>query len=257
VYGAQSSGATLVALLLAQERGSVACLDVYCGAPAPPAAAYPAERATVVKATVSTVWTFADHVARVEPDRSLLVLRHPVHVYASLVRKPYAAMGGAPDAKLRRLEAEARERERFDVVIRYEDVVFDTDRVCRSLRSTGVPLPPDAAALPRTRQEVTAAARAVSGLGAEFQRVWGTGNLHPRGIDRAQAFERVPAWMHAHVATLCPRLTAEFDAWYETRYPTWRVIAGGWWGDALEPRVRGWARRSRERARRAVRSDRD
>jgi hypothetical protein len=35
VYGAQSSGATLVALLLAQEPGSIACLDVFCGEPAP------------------------------------------------------------------------------------------------------------------------------------------------------------------------------------------------------------------------------
>lgn len=253
----QSSGATLVALLLAQEPDAVACLDVFCGAQPPPASAYPTDRASVVKVTVSTDRPFAEHVARVEPDRTVLVLRHPAHVYASLVRKRYAATGGTVDEKLRRFEADALARDRFDAVVRYEELVFEPDVVCRRLAATGVPLPGDAGAFPRSRQQVMDATRAVPALDDAFMEVWDKGNVDPRGIERAKVFKRVPAEMRAHVAAVSPALSAEYDAWYRGRWPSWRVVAGGWWGDELEPRVRAWARRSRAMARQVVHSGSD
>jgi hypothetical protein len=252
VYGMQSSGATLVALLLAQEPEAVACLDVACGRLAPPAAAYPTDRASVVKVTVSTDQTLDQQRARVAPDRTVLVLRHPCHVYSSLVRKKYATTGGTPDDKLRRLEA--RDRGGFDVVVRYEDLVFRPALVQAQLAASGVPLPADAAAFARSRQDVMDATRAIPALDATFMHVWDKGNVDPRGIDRTKVFKRVSPSVRAHVARVAPELTAEFDAWYADQYARWRVVAGGWWGDTVEPRVRSWARRSRAKARQVVQS---
>jgi hypothetical protein len=206
--------------------------------------------------TVSTAWTFDEHRARVAPDRSVLVLRHPCHVYSSLVRKRYATTGGAPEDKLRRLEADARDRARFDVVVRYEDLAFRPGDVCTRLSAAGVRVPTDAVAFPRSRQDVMDATRAVASLDDSFMKVWDKGNVDPRGVERTKVFKRVPASMHDHVANVCPELTAEFDAWYSEQYAAWRVTAAGWWGDAVEPRMRSWARRSRAAARQVVHAGR-
>jgi hypothetical protein len=92
----QSSGATLVALVVAQEPGAVACLDVFCGELSPSVTAFPADWPSAVKATVSTTRAFEEHVDCFRRERTVLVLRDPAHVYASLTRKEYASMRGAP-----------------------------------------------------------------------------------------------------------------------------------------------------------------
>jgi hypothetical protein len=252
----QSSGATLVALLLAQRVESVAILDVYCGRLAPPAAAFPVECPAIVKATVSGACTFADQRARFEPDHTVLVLRHPCHMAVSLLRKPYAEMGGTVDEKLVRFEQAFRERDSFDVAVRYEDLVFRPALVVDSLRAVDPTLSAAALALGRTPAEIVTAARRVRALEVEFLSSWAKGNADPRGLDPRRAFKKVPAELRRHVASLCPEATAAFDQYYDEMFPAWRVVVDGWWNDTISPRLRSSATSSRKVARRAVHAGR-
>ena len=62
----------------------IGVLDVFCGELVPPARDFPADRPAIVKATISSERSFAEQRERFEPDHSVLVLRHPCHVYVLL-----------------------------------------------------------------------------------------------------------------------------------------------------------------------------
>jgi hypothetical protein len=256
VYGMQSSGATLAALLLAQRADSVALLDVYCGRLVPARSAFPAEHTAIAKVTFSSVCSFEEQRARFEPDRTVLVLRHPCHAYVSLLRKPYAAMGGTPDEKLIRFEQAFRDRASFDAVVRYEDLVFRAAVALDELRVVDPTLAAAALDFTRSPTEIVAAARRVPALDTEHLSTWARGNADARGLDPRRVFKVVPADLRRHVESLCPEATASFDEYYAGMFSAWRVGFGGWWDDAIYPRVRTTASKSREAARRAVHAGR-
>ena len=248
----QSSGATLVALLLAQRADSVALLDVYCGQLVPCADVFPRDRAAIAKVTISSERTFEEQCARFRPDHSVLVLRHPCHTYASLLRKRYAAMSGTPDDKLARFERAFRERESFEAVVRYEDLVFHSALALDVLRTVDPTLTTAALRFGRTPTEIVTVARRVPALDAEHLAAWANGNADARGVDPRRAFKAIPADLRHHVESLCPVATAAFDRYYDEMFPAWRVALGGWWDDRIYPKVRTTASKSRMAARRAV-----
>jgi hypothetical protein len=252
----QSSGATLVALLLAQRADSIALLDVYCGERVPDASAFPPGRPAIAKVTMSSRWGFEEQRARFEPDHTVLVLRHPCHTYISLSRKSYATMGGTPEEKLLQFEQVFRDRASFDAVVRYEDLVVRSAVALDALRAVDPELSASALDFGRTPAEVVGEARQVPALDCEYLSSWAQGNADASGIDARRVLKVVPAKVRHHVESLCPESTAAFDQYHDEILPNWRVALGGWWGDAMSPRVRSTASRSREAARRAVRASR-
>lgn len=252
----QSSGGTLVALLLAQRADSVALLDVYCGQLVPCAEAFPRERAAIAKVTISSERTFEEQCESFRPDHSVLVLRHPCHAYVSLLRKRYASSSGTPDDKLARFERAFRERESFDAVVRYEDLVFRSTIALDVLRAVDPTLTTAALEFARTPTEIVAAARKVPALDAEHRLTWAKGNADARGLDARRVFKLIPTDVKHHVESLCPEATAAFDQYYDEMFPAWRVALGGWWDDRIYPRVRTTASKSRMAARRAVQAGR-
>lgn len=252
LYGMQSSGATLVALLLAHEPECVALPDVYCGHLAPPADWFPSDRPAIVKSTISSNWTFADHVERFRPTRTVFVVRHPAHVYVSLLNKPYADMGGSPDDKLRRFEAAFVDQHVFDTVVRYEDLVLRTDRALAALAEVDPSIGPGASVFPRDADDAIAGARSIPALAECYMRTWGRGNGKGGRFDRTRVFKQVPTGIRRHVESLCPQSTASFDQFYDDVFAAWRVTVSGWWWDHMYPRLRARARKARHVARRAV-----
>jgi hypothetical protein len=247
----QSSGATLVALLLAQSADAVALLDVFCGEPVPLGSDFPADRAAIAKVTITTAYDFDAQRARFAPDRAVLVLRHPCHAYVSLARKGYATMGGTLDEKLSRFEQTFRDRDAFDAVVFYEDLVF---RPAVALEQLG--LGDAALGFPRSPAEIVADARTVPALEARYQTAWGRGNADGHGLDPRRVFKVIPTGVRDHVGARCPEATAAFEQFYGEMFPAWRVALGGWWDDALAPRLRGTVRKSRQAARRVVHAGR-
>lgn len=252
----QSSGATLVALLLAQRADSIALLDVYCGRLVPRADAFPRERPAIAKVTISSECTDEEQRARFEPDHSVLVLRHPYHTYVSLLRKGYASMGGGADDKLTRFEEAFRDRGSFAAVVHYEDLVFRSALAIDGLRTVDPTLTATALAFARTPVEIVAAARSVPALDAEYRESWAKGNADARGLDPRRVFKVVPAELRRHIESRCPEATAYFEQYYDDMFPAWRVALGAWWDDAIYPRVRTTASKSRKVARRAVHAGR-
>jgi hypothetical protein len=244
VYGMQSSGASLVALLLAQRPDAVGLLDVYCGEWVPCASVCPPQP-VVAKATVSTAVGFAEQRARLAPDATLLVLRHPVHTYVSLLRKEYAGMGGDPDDKLRILEREFANRDDFDIVVRYEDVVLRPEIALADLQHVDATMTMAAFGLPRSASDVVSATRAVPAFGETFAKTWDRGNVDARAIDRGRVFKHVTGEIRRHVENLCPSVSAACDRYYADAFPAWRVSVAAWWADIVYPRARAAALEAR------------
>lgn len=186
----------------------------------------------------------------------MLVLRHPFHVYVSLLRKDYSTKGGTPDDKLMRFEQAFRDRGSFEAIVHYEDLVFRSALALDGLRAVDPTLTTDALAFHRTPNDIVAAARRVSALDAEYRSSWAKGNADARSLDPRRVFKVVPADVRRHVQSRCPEATAYFEQYYDDMFPAWRVALGAWWDDAIYPRVRTTASKSRKVARRAVRSGR-
>src|SRR5262249_31400525 len=158
-------------------------LDVYCGELVPPAADCPRDRPVVAKATISRELTFAEQAERFRPHRTVFVLRHPAQTYVSLMRKECSGMGRDPDHKRGRLERDFAQRDQFDAVVHYEDVVLRPEIALGELRRVDPSMTVGAFALERRARDVIAATRAVEPFGEQFGKVWDKGNVDARAID--------------------------------------------------------------------------
>ena len=69
------------------------------------------------------------HKARFKPDLTVLVLRHPVDNYLSLVHKSYAHESGLMHEKFAVLEGVLTAPPTFDAVVYYEDFVFNPNSI--------------------------------------------------------------------------------------------------------------------------------
>ena len=225
VVGMQSSGSTLTTLLLAQTDDTIGLLDLRCGALMPAAETFPTDRQVVAKATISVEFELADHQRAFEPDRTVLVIRHPSQIHSSLARKPYAAMGGPIERKFAILEELFVHRDRFDAVVTYEDVVLDPDAALAALRRVQPSLTLDAWNLDRHARTVVADARRLPSLQTSYGELWGSGNFSPPSIDRHRVFSRTSKASRDFARAHCPRTLQWCDEQYRTEYPQWRRLA--------------------------------
>jgi len=209
IYGMQSSGASLMAFLAAQGRDTLAVIDLWNPEVAPP---IPHDGPIVIKATVGPV-SLAEHMASFRPTATVLVLRNPVHQIASLSRKSYRDFAIPLEAKLSTLdELLAGPADRFDLVLRYEELLLDPALTARKLDELGLGLPADAARFPRALEEVIRYTRAHARWCNSFWRSkWGTGGLDATALEPLRSDHSLPfRASFESVLDRCPRLVAEY-----------------------------------------------
>jgi len=179
IYGMQSSGASLLALLAAQASETLAVIDLWNPEVAPEIShAGP----IVLKATTGPV-SLTAHIARFRPTALVLMLRHPFDQISVLGNESFRDYALPIEAKLRTFDRVFAHADDFDAVVSYEQLIAGPSSVAAALRNTGLPLPADAHLFPRSVQEVVAYAREHSSWCEKHWRTrWGTGRLDPTNL---------------------------------------------------------------------------
>ncbi|HSJ16262.1 MAG TPA: hypothetical protein VK939_17785 [Longimicrobiales bacterium] len=204
IYGMQNSGASLTTYLLGQVADAVVLVDLY-SYEVMPAIDAPHAAHVIGKAVITTTHDLDDHFASFRPDRSILLLRDPAQNYVALSRKEYADNDGTLDEKFRRLEEVFRQRARFDLVLKYEDVVTDSEGVVQALRGIGFPASPELYAFPRSRDEITDFNLQHSAWCRErVGRGWSFGNIQGERMQQTLVHKLAPRHVHDAVERLCP-----------------------------------------------------
>ena len=175
IYAMQSSGASLFCYFLGQRQNSVAIVDVWSREVTPEIETqYP----VVAKATVNMVHTFKEHVERFKPDKTILFVRDPVAVYASLSKYPYANRFGTIEEKMQRMDDQFRNGG-YDALIRYEDFVSRDSRFINAINALGWQCELSYFDAPRSFAEIEKFNRAASlWLDKHFNNGWHFGNIH-------------------------------------------------------------------------------
>jgi len=209
LYGMQSSGASLAALLAGQTPGSLAVVDLWWEHVAP---SLPSDVPTVVKATIGGL-PLIQHLHSYAPTLTVLILRHPVDVVASLTSKTYRDEGIRLERKLASLEQAFLTRNSFDLVITYEQLTADASLVASTLRSAGLELSADAHRFPRGADEIVSVTRRGSPwCNAHFNHGWGLGNAN---LDALDPLVPVPQTRTLEAFNLvsrhCPQLLASYE----------------------------------------------
>lgn len=212
VYGMQTSGASLTTYLLGQVSDSLVLVDLY-SYEVMPAIEAPEARYVIGKAVITTTHSLDDHLRSFRPDRTILLLRDPLQNYVALRRKQYANEDGALEDKFRLLNELFLQRDRFDLVLRYEDVVGDPQGVVTALRGIGFPASLEHYALPRSREEITSYNLHHSAWCRErFGRGWSFGNIHGDRMQQSLVHKHVPRAVQEAVSELCPDVVAYYAA---------------------------------------------
>jgi hypothetical protein len=207
----QSSGASLVTFYLGQAPRSVALVDVWVRHLTPALRGDGADH-LIAKCTISTQYDFEEHVRSFRPDRTVLVLRHPVQNYASLHNKDYIAEGGPIDEKFAKLELAFRNRDRFDLTLAYEEFVRDTASTVESFRSVGIPAEPEYYAFRRSTKKIKAFNSAHEPWCQQrFGFGWGFGNVQGSQLNPAKLYRPVAPELEERARALCPTLCAHYD----------------------------------------------
>ena len=253
VCGLQSSGATLVALLLAQDPSAIGILDLFCGERMPSPEYLPRDRPLILKMTMSTTWPMEEQIARFAPTRTLLVVRHPAHNYVSLDSKYYRDSGGRLEDKFVQLEEVFHGRDRFSALIHYEDLAMRPAIAIDQLRLLQPELDDGSLDLARTRAMIIEDARRYPWLETTFGRAWAEGNVDESArLNPHHVFKEVTREARDVVESLCPDTTRYYDEFYSTNYPSWRVHLRPWVDRQVFVPARRHAKQSTRRLRRAA-----
>lgn len=208
IYAMASSGASTFCYFLAQRPGCVAAVDVWSRCVTPPFDDI--DEPVVAKATVTMTYSGFDHIASFKPDRTVLFIRDPVAVYASLSKYRYADMFGSIDEKISRFDEEYATLP-ADVVIRYEDFVARDQRVIESINQLGWPCSDRYYELARSTEEIyNFNSRVSPWLKRHYRDGWGFGNITSGPITTAFAEQRYSMELIEKVVALSPRLSRRY-----------------------------------------------
>lgn len=251
LFGMQSSGASLATYLLGQVPEAVVLVDLYSYEVMPPIEA-PTAKHVIGKAVVTATHELDGHLNSYRPDRSILLLRDPVQNYVSLSRKEYANDDGGLDEKFRKLDEVFRQRDRFDLVLKYEDVVTDPEGVVARLRGIGFPATSDLYSFPRSREEITEFnLEHCEWCRERYGRGWSFGNIRGDGMKHTLVYKVAPPAIHQKVGDLCPAVVRYYQREGEAKVG--RVArAGALVEDALVRPVRDVVRHASGRVRRTL-----
>jgi len=202
LYGMQSSGASVLALTLAQKADSLAFIDIWNMFAAPE---LETQRDSVAKVVVTSAFSLEVHRQRFRPDVTCLVLRHPVDTYYSLQGKSYANESGLIDEKFVILEKVFLAGKGFDHVVYYEDFVFSPRGLIDLCNDIGWLITCDALLFSRRQQDIQDTnAAACPGIHERLK--YGVGNVHTRGMLRDRVRFSKPWGKTSHLPLLCPSL---------------------------------------------------
>lgn len=247
LHGMQSSGASLLTLLIGQIPRSMVVVDLFNRERMPDLRPEGVET-VVAKCVVTTRHTFEDHARAFQPDRSILVLRHPFQNYISLSRKYYANESGAIDDKFRELERVFLARgDLFDLAVIYEDFIQRRRATVAALQRIDLNVKSGFYRFRRSPDEIREFNFAHSPWCRRyFGERWNFGNVRGTEIRRQLAFKYVPRSVEDHVRALCPAVCDHFDRYY-SEHVSWVARQGtALWHDVI---VRG-GRAVRSRVRR-------
>ena len=133
VVGMQSSGASFVTFCLAQQPDTIAVVDLYSGAVAPPLVGESRNRDVILKCTISARIPLQNQIRRFQPDRTILVTRNADAIRASLKQKHYRNQDGSIDAKVRVYrDILMRHLVWFDEIISYERFAANPPPITRT-----------------------------------------------------------------------------------------------------------------------------
>lgn len=212
IFGMQSSGASLVALFLTQKAYTLGIVDLHSEYEAPSLVDTHC-RDIVLKAVITALFPLQRHVNKFKPDKTVFVLRHPYHNYASLKSKAYAEEAGEIDEKFKLLEKVFRNRDNFDAVILYEDFVFHRKVVLREMAKLGFGVNAAFFEFGRSREEILEFNLASSSWCRQFYKWrWGFGNIDfHRIIMPLKAFKWVSIQEKKKIRRLCPSLCGYYN----------------------------------------------
>lgn len=208
IYAQESSGASAFCHFLGQRPHSIALIDVWSPILTPPIV--DVDIPVVAKATTTTIYSAADHVASFVPDRVILFLRDPVAVYASLSAKKYANEYGSIDEKFAQFEDEV---ERFprDLTLSYESFVGRAPNLIRSVNEIGWPCSQLDYQMSRSLEEIGAYGCAHSPTVKRlFNNGWGFGNIQAGPIITEFSTRTYSQELIAKVVKLSPKLARRY-----------------------------------------------
>lgn len=205
IYGMQSSGASTLALALAQKPRCAAFVDIWTMYVAP---SLSGPDDVVAKVVVTTAFPLALHQERFRPDRTILVLRHPVANYRSLAAKPYRHECGFIEEKFALIDRVFADRSTYDSLVYFEDLVFDPLRVLQTVSDLGWPCSPEYLTFARRPADIVAFNEARFPIVKE-RLGYGIGNYRGGGIREEFAHLGGLAG-DCPVEDWCPRVTAHY-----------------------------------------------
>jgi hypothetical protein len=209
IYGMQSSGASTLAFLLAQRPLSAAFVDIW-NMYAAPSLAGPDD--ALAKVVVTTAFPLALHQERFRPDRTILMLRHPVANYRSLAAKTYRHECGFIEEKFAILDRVFTAGTAYDWVVHYEDLIFHAPGVLQEVSDLGWACDPAFLALARSQADIVAFNE--EKFPAVKERLgYGIGNYR-EGEITADSDCPVVDW--------CPGVVAHYQALLPGRQSRWR-----------------------------------
>jgi hypothetical protein len=216
IYAMQSSGASAFCYFLGQRPGSIAVVDVWSREITPP---LKGKCPVVAKATVNCIFSIADHIASFGPDRTILFLRDPVAVYASLARYPYANRFGSIEDKMARLDDQFA-RGSYDGIVRYEDFVEREPNFLAQVGDLGWPCDASYYEASRSLAEIERFNKAASyWLAQHGGDGWGFGNVKSGGIRKDFARRLDDPEIAARVAPISPKLYSHYLEYWRTKAP--------------------------------------
>ena len=153
IYAMQSSGASTLAFLLAQRPACGAFADIWAMYAAP---SLQGTNDVVAKVVVTTAFPLALHQERFRPDVTILLLRHPVANYRSLMSKPYRHHCGFMEEKFALLDQVFGAWSSYDAIVYYEDLLFDPVGTLNRMAELGWPCDAGYLKFPRKHPDIVA-----------------------------------------------------------------------------------------------------
>lgn len=187
VYGMQSSGASLATFFLGQLSDSLVVADLYSCVIAPKLEDIQGKY-IIVKCVVTTKVSLATHIEQFQPDIKILILRHPLHNYASLKKKNWVNESGTIKKKFEVLEKIFADRDQFNLVLHYEDFLLEPQYVVDQLVSIGLPVHQNFFKFQRSRDQILKFNIQQSKWCRDtYKTAWNFGNIHFQALKGEQS----------------------------------------------------------------------
>jgi hypothetical protein len=217
IYAMQSSGASALALLLAQKPACCALVDIWTMYVAP---SLPGPQDVVAKVVVTTAFPLRLHQERFRPDRTILMLRHPVANYRSLATKNYRHHCGFIEEKFALLDQVFVRGTLYDAIFHYEDLVFDPLGTLRALTDLGWSCDPEFLVLRRKPPDIVVFNEEVFPVLKERLQ-YGSGSYHGGPI--TSAFARLSDLSDGECPVLewCPHVVDHYTRLIRERPDRW------------------------------------